>query len=108
MRLRRFEMAIGEVLGANIFNIGIIFPADIAFSGPPILASAGQFELAATLLALFLTSILLVGLLEQRNRQIIGLGFDSWAMLLCMLAGSGFSIASPKASGAAGDHAPLS
>ena len=89
VRLRRFEMAIGEVLGANIFNSGIIFLADIAFSGPPILASAGQFELAATLLALFLTSILLVGLLEQRNRQIIGLGFDSWAMLIVYVGGIG-------------------
>jgi cation:H+ antiporter len=89
VRLRRFEMAIGEVLGANIFNLGIIFLADIAFGGPPILASAGTFEIAATLLPLLLTSILMVGLLEQRNRQLLGLGVDSWAMLVVYLGGLG-------------------
>jgi len=89
VRLRRFEMAIGEVLGANIFNLGIIFLTDIAFGGAPILASAGRFELAATLLALLMTSILMVGLLEQRNRQRFGLGLDSWAMLIVYLGGIG-------------------
>ena len=89
VRLRRFEMAIGEVLGANIFNLGIIFLADIALAGPPILASAGSFEIAATLLAMLLTSILLVGLLEQRNRQMLGLGVDSWAMLIVYVGGIG-------------------
>ena len=89
VRFRRFEMAIGEVLGANIFNLAIIFLADLVFSQAPILASAGTFEVAATLLPILLTAILLVGLLEQRNRQVFGLGVDSWAILVVYLGGLG-------------------
>ncbi len=89
VRLRRFELVIGEVLGANIFNLGIILLADVALAGPPILNAAGRFEIAATLLALLLTGILMVGLLEQRNRQIFGLGVDSWAMLFVYAGGIG-------------------
>ena len=89
VRMRRFELAIGEVLGANIFNLAIVFLSDLAFSQAPILSSAGTFELAATLLPLLLTAILLVGLLEQRNRQVLGLGIDSWAILVVYLGGLG-------------------
>lgn len=89
VRLRRFEMAIGGILGTNIFNLGIVFLADAALGGPPILNAAGRFEIAATLLALLLTGILMIGLLEQRNRQIFGLGVDSWAMLFVYAGGIG-------------------
>jgi cation:H+ antiporter len=89
VRLRRFELVIGEVLGANIFNLGIVFLADIAFSGPPILNAMGGFEIAATFLPLLLTGILMVGLLEQRNRHVLGMGLDSWAMLFVYAGGIG-------------------
>ena len=45
VRLRRLELALGEVLGANIFNLGIFFLADIVYDGPLVLAEAGRFEI---------------------------------------------------------------
>lgn len=87
VRLRRFELAIGEVLGSNIFNLSILFVADVAFAGPSITSLAGPFEVAAAVIAMLVTGILIIGLLEQRNRYFLRLGIDSWAILLVYLGG---------------------
>ena len=87
VRVRRFEMAIGIVLGANIFDLAILLLVDLVYSGPAVLSLAGPFEAGAAILAILLTGILMVGLLEQRNRQIGGLGYDSWAILLVYIGG---------------------
>lgn len=87
VRMRRFELAIGEILGANIFNLAVLFLADLAYPGPAILSAVGGFESAAILLPLILTGILMVGLLEQRNRHFLGLGIDSWAIVIVYFGG---------------------
>jgi cation:H+ antiporter len=87
VRMRRFELAIGDVLGANIFNLAILLFADIAFEGPAIFSTAGPFEIAAVTLSLTLTGILVIGLLEQRNRRFLSLGIDSWAILIVYIGG---------------------
>lgn len=87
VRLRRFELAIGEVLGSNVFNLSILFAADLAFAGPSITSVAGGFETAAAAIPLVMTAILIIGLLEQRNRYFLRLGIDSWAILAVYFGG---------------------
>lgn len=87
VRLRRYEMAISDVFGANLFNLGLILLADAAFAGGPILNRAGRFEIIATLLGIILTAIYLIGLLERGNRTILGMGYDSFAVAWAYLAG---------------------
>jgi cation:H+ antiporter len=82
LRLKRYEMAVGDIFGTNLFNIGLIFLSDVAFRKGPILNEAGRFETVAALLALVLTGIFILGLLERRDRTILRMGYDSLATIV--------------------------
>jgi cation:H+ antiporter len=82
IKLRQYEMAFGDVFGTNLFSTMLLFFADLAYRGEPILNVTGRFSLFAILLAIALTAIYLAGLIERRNYSILGMGVDS----LCILA----------------------
>lgn len=90
IRLRRYELAIGEVFGSNIFNLSIIFIIDAVSRGAPVLGTSGRFEIIAAMLGLVLTGMFVVGLLERRDRKILGMGYDSLAVLFIYAAGVAF------------------
>jgi len=90
LRLRRYQLALGDVFGTNLFNVQIIFIADLFYRGGPVLNEAGAFEVAAAILSIIMTGIFVVGMLERRDRTIWRLGLDSGLALLvfaCGLAG---------------------
>ncbi len=96
IRLRRYDMAVGDIFGTNLFNIALIFVADAIYDGEPVLSLAGRFEMIGAILAIILTGVFIIGLLERRNRTILRMGFDSLASLL-IFAGGVFILA--RASG---------
>jgi cation:H+ antiporter len=98
IRLKRHEMAVGDILGSNVFNLLLIFLTDIAYAGGPVLNHAGRFEIAATLLGILMTGILLLGLLERRDRTIFKMGFESAALIAAFLAGVAvlYTLSSPS------------
>ncbi len=87
VRLGRYEMAIGDVFGTNIFNLSIFLVADLFYDGGPVLGEAGLFEIVATLMAAVMTGLFVVGLLERRDRQLVRLGHDSFAVIAAFIAG---------------------
>lgn len=87
VRMRRHEMAVGEVLGTNFVNISLLLLADIVYRGGPVIGELGRFEMVSALLAVVLTGIYLVGLLERRNPVILRMGYDSLAVLLVFAGG---------------------
>lgn len=87
VRLRRHELAIGEIFGSNLFDLAIIFVIDVVAAGPPVLAASGRFEILTATLGLVLTGLFVVGLLERRNRKLFLMGLDSLAVLLTYVAG---------------------
>jgi len=87
IRLRRYDMAVGDIFGTNLFNIALIFLADVIYVGEPVLSLAGRFELIGAILAIILTGVFVIGLLERRNRTILHMGFDSLASLLIFAGG---------------------
>jgi cation:H+ antiporter len=89
LKLKRYQMAIGDIFGTNLFNIQILFVADLAYRGGPLLGAAASFEIAASCLAALLTGVFLVGLLERNNRTIGRVGLDSAAVLLLFAGGIG-------------------
>jgi len=82
VRLREYDMAVGDVFGTNLFNLSLIFLADLIFVGEPVLSSAGTFEVVGAILACLLTGIYLVGLLERRSGAVLRMGYDSLVALL--------------------------
>lgn len=87
VRLRRYEMAISDVFGTNLFNVTIIVLIDALHPGGAVLVEAGRFAGFAALLALVLSAIYLIGMLERRDRTVLRMGFDSVAVLLAYGAG---------------------
>lgn len=87
LRLRRYEMAMSDVLGTNLVNVVIIALVDAMYPGGPVLQELGATASIGALLALLLTAIYLVGMLERRDRTIFRMGYDSLAVLLVYAGG---------------------
>jgi cation:H+ antiporter len=87
VRLRRYVMAVSDIFGTNLFNIGLVFLVDVAYRGGPILNEVGRFSIFAAMLGIVVTTIYLVGLIERRDKTIARMGVDSFAALAAYLAG---------------------
>lgn len=81
MRRRRYEMALSDIFGTNLFNILLLFGVDVLYRGGPALAEVGPFALAASLLGAWLALVYLVGLVERRDRTVARMGLDSLTVL---------------------------
>ena len=87
IRRRRYEMAFGQVLGTNFINLSLILLADAVFSGGPVIEELGRFEIVSALLGAALIGFFLVGLLERRDATMLGMGYDSFAVILLFVGG---------------------
>lgn len=87
MKKGHYEMAIGDIFGTNMWNVAIIGLADFFFREGSALGEVGTFELVATLLAIVLTCIFVIGLLERKDKTIARMGYDSFGVLLIYIAG---------------------
>jgi len=89
LRLRRPEMAFGQVLGTNFVNLSLLPLGDALFDGGPLINELGTFEVVSALLGAAMTGVFLVGLLEHRDRTILKMGYDSAAVILLFALGLG-------------------
>ncbi len=87
LRLRRYEMAFGHVMGANFINLSLILVADIVFVGGPVVNQLGRFETISAMLGALLIGTYLVGLLERRNPTVMRMGYDSLAVIVLFAVG---------------------
>jgi cation:H+ antiporter len=87
VRLRQYEMAFGDAFGTNLFSTMLLFVADVAYAGGPILNEVGAFSLFATLLGIFMTTVYLAGFVERSRRSMLRMGIDSVIVLLVYAAG---------------------
>ena len=89
IRLRRYEMAFGQVLGTNFVNLALILLADVVYRGGPVISQLGDFEIVSALLGLVLIGVFHLGLLERRNPVVLRAGYDSVAVMVLFLGGVG-------------------
>jgi cation:H+ antiporter len=87
LRIRRAEMAIGEILGTNFINVALILLADAVYAGGPVINALGRFEAVSALLGATLVGIYLVGLLERRDPVVLRMGYDSLAVMAVFAGG---------------------
>ena len=86
-RLGLYTMAISDILGTNLFDVALLFLVDAVAGGEPALGSAGRFGAMAGLLGILVTAIFVAGLAERRDRTVLGIGYDSAAVLVTYLSG---------------------
>lgn len=87
MRRRRYEMALADIFGTNLFNILLVFVVDLLYRGGPALNEVGKFSLAGSLLGALLAAIFLVGLIERRDRTVARMGIDSLVVAVVYFGG---------------------
>jgi cation:H+ antiporter len=82
-----YTLAISDILGSNLINVGLIFVIDIAGTGEPILNQTGTFSLFGALLGIALTALFVIGMAERGDKTVFRMGLDSAAVLVCYSAG---------------------
>lgn len=89
LRLRRPEMAFGQVLGTNFINLSLLPLGDALYTGGPLINQLGTFEVVSALLGATLIGVFLIGLLEHRDRTIFKMGYDSAVVIVLFTVGLG-------------------
>lgn len=86
VRIGAYSMAISNIFGSNLLMIAFVLPADLAYSGGPILAAMDPATSFALISGILVTSIYLAGLLIHSRRTIAGMGIDSALVLVAYAA----------------------
>ena len=82
VRLGAVDLAFGNVLGSNIFNMLILGVDDIFYAPGPILAAAHPSHLVSVFAVVAMYAILLVGLTYQAIRKRLVLAWDTAGILV--------------------------
>ncbi|GAB1582757.1 sodium:calcium antiporter [Phyllobacterium phragmitis] len=82
-----FTLAISDILGTNLINVGLVFVVDAASSGQPVLNTTGSFSIFGALLGIIVTALFLGGLAERRDTTIARIGLDSAIVAIVYLGG---------------------
>ena len=88
VRMGAFDMAIGNLLGSNIFNIAIIPVADIAFTKGAILASVSRDHILTAVLGIVMTNIVIMDLIYRAKKVPWRIGWGSVSIIALYFLGS--------------------
>lgn len=69
LRLGAIDMAVADVLGANMLDMVVIIWADISYTDGPILSSVSGAHLTTALIAMVMTVLVIFGLLFRQKRK---------------------------------------
>jgi cation:H+ antiporter len=81
-RGRRHTIVVSNVFGSNAFDIALLFLADLLYREGAILAHAQSSVVFVAAVGALMTCIYLWGMMERENRSVLGIGWDSAAVLI--------------------------
>jgi len=87
-RMGALDLAIGNIFGANVMNIFILFVADLFYRSGPFLSAVSPAHLVTGLLAMALMAIAVIGLIYRSEKSVFNLGFDSIGIVILYLLGA--------------------
>lgn len=70
IRLRAIDLALGNLLGSNLFNLAILAIDDIAYTSGPLFADTAPIHAATAFCALLMTGAVVVGLSFRPERRL--------------------------------------
>jgi len=82
LRIGALDMAIGNILGSNLFDMAILALDDLAYVKGPLLRDASGLHLASVITAMMMSGIVIVGLLYRPHGRV--LGSVGWISLLLL------------------------
>lgn len=88
VRMAAFDMATGNLLGSNIFNIAIIPVADIFFTVGALLGSTSQNHILTAVLGIVMTNIVIMDLIYRAKRVPWWVGWGYISIIALYFAGN--------------------
>jgi cation:H+ antiporter len=88
LKIKAYDMIVGNLFGSNMFNILTIFFADVAFRRGSIFASLGDGKIDQLIvgsLGIGLTAIATTAIAYRSERRVLGMGVDAALILLAYL-----------------------
>ncbi len=82
MRMGAQDIAIGNLLGSNMFNIGLLALDDVFYTKGPLLSHVSGSHAVTAVMAILMTAIALIGITYRHEKKaFLRFGWDSLAML---------------------------
>jgi cation:H+ antiporter len=85
LRLGAVDMAIGNLLGSNLFNVTIIAVDDLFYRGGPLLADVSLVHAVTAGAAVFMTGLAMVALFFRPGSRVLRVGWVSLGLLAMYL-----------------------
>ena len=87
LRIGAADMAIGNLLGSNMFNIAILAVDDLMYTKGPLLTMVSSNHVVTAGIAVVMTGIAVVSLTYRiQKKTVLRLGWDAMALLLAYIA----------------------
>jgi len=80
VRMKAFDLALGNIFGSNSFNMILFVPLDIAHRGP-LFATLSQTHVLTALAVIMATAIAVLGQLYQTDRRVRFIDPDAWLVI---------------------------
>lgn len=87
VRRGALTLAVGDIIGGNMFDTLMFAMSDIAFRKGSIYHAISRDQVYMIALSILLTAILMVGLLRREKHGIANIGTESFLVIVCYLAG---------------------
>jgi cation:H+ antiporter len=86
VRLGRYTLVFGDMFGGNAFQLTLFLVADLV-AGQPVLPAEGKSNAWIGCVGLLMTAVFVSGIVLRPQRRHLGLGLDSWIVLLVYVLG---------------------
>lgn len=87
VRFGAYSMAAANILGTNSLEIALFLPAELAYREGPMFDAMSPSVAFLGSMGIVVTSLYLWGILERRDRTVLGMGVDSLTVLLVYIGG---------------------
>jgi len=85
VRLGSLDMAMGNLLGSNVFNIAILALVDLFYIAGPLYSGISVTHLLSILASVMMTAVVAVGLVIRPEKKRWRLSVDTWIVLIIYL-----------------------
>ncbi|MEX0686110.1 MAG: hypothetical protein WD098_08895 [Balneolales bacterium] len=90
VRQGALTLAVANIIGGNTFDVLFVAFSDIAYRDGSILHAITNSQIFIIALTLFMTSVLILGLLHRQKKGIGKIGWESFLIIILYLAGNVF------------------
>lgn len=87
-RIGAFDMAVGNLLGSNLFNLAILSINDALYLKGPLLEVASPTHLVGALTGLIMTSIAIIGLTYRAEKKKLFMAWDAIGIAIVYIFGT--------------------